>query len=471
MISIRHMTYAALSTAILLVISGMMFINNNSSSVVFTKTPSIPSTLEVESKTLVTYTITNNIDTGSVPINVHIINRADGKPSTIIKRVTASNDNCGPELARLTSCNIALEITPIAKGPVNEYLLVDYVVRGSPITSDIVFDTIAAPVTMAMYAGTENGLFRSTNGGTSWTRSDTGLTSPIVLALAIDPKTPSTLYAGTRIYQSAVFKTTNSGQNWLNINHGLRVTLVFSIAIDPITPTNVYAGIYGISQGLFRSTTGGDSWELLSNGLHSEIGVNSIAIDPITPSTIYIGSEATVYKSVDQGNTWLPASSGLPTDEIYSIAIDPINPSTLYVGTKLNGVFQSANKAASWVAVNNGLTKAAVKSLAIDHSTTPPTVYAGTYDFYNVNPSGVFRSTDSGLSWQAFNEGLTNLDINSVVIDTSVSPSIIYAGSMGGVFKYTTSTHKWTPVNTGITNMNINTLAIESPSGVSDTTD
>jgi ligand-binding sensor domain-containing protein len=104
-----------------------------------------------------------------------------------------------------------------------------------------------------LYAGTDNGVFKSTNGGTNWTAINSGLTDTGVSALAIDPQTPDTLYAGTS--NGGVFKSTNGGMNWTAINTGLTNTHVNALAIDPQTPDILYAGTNG--DGVFKSTNGG----------------------------------------------------------------------------------------------------------------------------------------------------------------------------------------------------------------------
>jgi hypothetical protein len=63
-----------------------------------------------------------------------------------------------------------------------------------------------------------------------------------VSALAIDPGTPTTLYAGTDV---GVFKSTTGGDSWTAVNEGLTNSFVLALAIDPITPTTLYAGTYG----------------------------------------------------------------------------------------------------------------------------------------------------------------------------------------------------------------------------------
>ena len=81
-----------------------------------------------------------------------------------------------------------------------------------------------------------------------------------VFALAIDPVTSTTLYAGTQ--GGGVFKSTNSGASWSAVNTGLTNTEVRALAIDPTTPTTVYAGT-GSSGGVFKSTDAAKTWNAL----------------------------------------------------------------------------------------------------------------------------------------------------------------------------------------------------------------
>ena len=84
-----------------------------------------------------------------------------------------------------------------------------------------------------------------------------------IYALAINPQTPDTLYAGT--YGGGVFKSTNGGTNWTAINTGLTNTNVCALAIDPQTPETLYAGTDG--GGVFKSTNGGTNWTAMNTGL------------------------------------------------------------------------------------------------------------------------------------------------------------------------------------------------------------
>jgi hypothetical protein len=197
-----------------------------------------------------------------------------------------------------------------------------------------------------------------------------------VHALAINPTTPSTLYAGT--YGSGVYRTTDSGGRWTAVNTGLSDLDVHALAINKTTPSTLYAGTYG--GGVFRSTDSGGGWTAVNTGLDGS-GVCALAIDKTTPSTLYAGTHWGTFRSTDSGDTWRPVNSGLglrfPPPEINALAIDPTTPSTLYAGTFNFGVFKSTDSGGSWSALNTDLTNTYVSALAIDPR-TPSTLYAGT---------------------------------------------------------------------------------------------
>jgi photosystem II stability/assembly factor-like uncharacterized protein len=97
------------------------------------------------------------------------------------------------------------------------------------------------------FNGTASGVFKSTNGGGTWEAANNGLPIKTVVSLAIDPKTPATLYAGE--YGYGVFKSTDGGGSWSAFNTGLTDTYVYALAIDPKTPARLYSGTDG--EGVF----------------------------------------------------------------------------------------------------------------------------------------------------------------------------------------------------------------------------
>jgi pimeloyl-ACP methyl ester carboxylesterase/photosystem II stability/assembly factor-like uncharacterized protein len=262
-------------------------------------------------------------------------------------------------------------------------------------------------------------VFKSTNGGGDWSAANTRLPNPYVDALAIDPATPATLYAGTS--GGGVFKSTNGGGDWSEANTGLTNPYVEALAIDPVTPASLYAGTdHG---GVFKSTNGGGDWSAANTGLTNPY-VYALAIDPVTPATLYAGTDQGVFKSTDGGGNWSAANTGLTNPYVYALAIDPVTPATLYAGTWPGGVFKSTNGGGNWSAVNTGLTNTYIHTLAIDPA-MPATLYAGTWY------GGVFKSTNGGGDWSAFNTGLSATIIDDLVIDPT-TPTILYAGTWGG---------------------------------------
>ena len=96
----------------------------------------------------------------------------------------------------------------------------------------------------------------------SWTSN--GPEGGWIVALAIDPVTPATLYAGT--YLGGVFKSTDGGGSWSAVNIGLpNDSYLSALAVDPQTPTTLYAGT---AHGVFKSTNGGGSWSAVNTGLN-----------------------------------------------------------------------------------------------------------------------------------------------------------------------------------------------------------
>jgi photosystem II stability/assembly factor-like uncharacterized protein len=116
-------------------------------------------------------------------------------------------------------------------------------------------------------------VFKSTDGGTTWSAVNSGLTNTAVFALAIDPTTPNTLYAGTG--GGGVFKSTNGGATWVATGTG--PTNVRALAINPTTPTTLYAGTNG--GGVFKSTDGGTTWSAVNTGL-TNLYVRALVINP-----------------------------------------------------------------------------------------------------------------------------------------------------------------------------------------------
>ncbi|HWQ22255.1 MAG TPA: stalk domain-containing protein [Clostridia bacterium] len=293
-----------------------------------------------------------------------------------------------------------------------------------PLEEEKVLCVAIDPLTPSiLYAGSGGGgVSRSVDGGMTWTAANVGLVDPWVWSLAITPSTPSVVYAGTD--GGGVFCSPDSGKTWIAVNEGLTNLHVRSLAINPLAPSILYAGTTG---GVFRSTNGGTRWSAADAGLASP-QVSSLAVNPLVPSIVYAGTTGGVFRSTNGGDSWTMTSVGLTDRWVWSLAIDPHTPEIVYAGT-VGGVFRSANGGTTWSPVNAGLTDLWILSLAVDPLATT-TVYAGT------GSGGVSCSVDGGMTWTVVNGGLTDPWVWSIAVNPS-SSAVVYAGTGGGgLFQY-----------------------------------
>ncbi len=306
-----------------------------------------------------------------------------------------------------------------------------------------------------LYAATAQGIFRTTDGGSSWI---TLYTQEVTSNVAVDPAHPSTLYAGAS--GSILIKSTDGGASWTPSNSGLPFQQGFaptSVQIDPADPRrlllvhiqrlwrSVDAGASwqrvdlqpGSSQflevsavafaarpagtafaatagGLYRSSDGGASWKLAGHGLPVE-EVTAVAVAPSDPKTVYASSLSGVFRSVDGGFSWTRVTADVRV-AIAGLAVSPRSPRTLYGISAVQTLSRSTDGGAHWTALS-GVSD--VTSVAFDRA-APATVYAGISHLHSFVPhpfAGVLRSDDGGASWTDRNQGITAIPVSSVAVD------------------------------------------------------
>ncbi|HBG04174.1 MAG: hypothetical protein A2075_16045 [Geobacteraceae bacterium GWC2_58_44] len=319
--------------------------------------------------------------------------------------------------------------------------------------SRIVIDPTAPQTVYAAHS--IRGVFKSSNGGASWSAVNNGLWSTAVTSLAIDPRDSQTIYAGTN--SAGLFKSSNGGGSWRPVTGGgiSNQEKVRSLAIDPTNSQIIYAGTNG--GGIIKSSNGGDSWSTVNAGLTGyRLNVQSLAIDPTNSQTIYAGTRASVIKSSNGGTSWAPMSSGLRGSSIQSLAINPTDSQIIYAGSEY-GVFKSSNGGTSWSAVKSSLDYNPAFSLALDPDNSQ-TIYAGT-------ESGLFKSTDGGGSWSTSTSGLPYYGgvqrVYSVAVPAGNSQTIYAEVSSYGVFKSSNGGASWSAVNGGLALTPVSSLVID----------
>lgn len=317
---------------------------------------------------------------------------------------------------------------------------------------------VADPTNPAiLYAGTHHGgVFKSTNSGASWVRSETGLGNAYVSGLAIDPSTPSRLYAGVG---SGVLRSTDSGGSWTTVATFSARTLT----VDPGVPQNVYAAAG--NDGFFKSTDAGSTWAPINTGMPSVPNAQSLAVAPSPPGTLYACTgygrgPVAVYKSTDAGSNWtLSYTAPFGTDWIGVIAVDPLFPARVYAAGA-DGVVKSTDSGATWSQSNGGLTTPYTFALVIDPAAVD-TLYAGTWaGGVGTFDGGVFKSTDAGGTWNRATTDRVNPGTFGLTIQAG-SPSTLWAATYAGVRRSTSGGVTWTEASNGLVNLNVNALAID----------
>jgi photosystem II stability/assembly factor-like uncharacterized protein len=144
-----------------------------------------------------------------------------------------------------------------------------------------------------------------------------------------------------------VFKTTDGGDTWDEVGTSAPALYgVVALAIDPVTPSTLYAGTAPIAcsanpcGALLKSTDGGSTWAVTGPDGPDLFGIVALAIDPSATSTIYAAVFAHgVFESTDGGETWSDINAGLTQAHVGTLVIDPLTPTRIYAGTFGGGVF------------------------------------------------------------------------------------------------------------------------------------
>jgi photosystem II stability/assembly factor-like uncharacterized protein len=242
-------------------------------------------------------------------------------------------------------------------------------------------------------------LFRTANGGASWT-AVSGLPTSKVLALAAAPSDPRTLYVSL---PAGVFRSADGGVTWTSAGRPAPFsTPIVALAVDPRAPATVYAG--GQRSGLYKTTDAGAHWDLLEG--FPSVGANALVLDPTRPAVLYAGTTAAatdpggVLRSPDGGETWTARSLGIPGLDTLAVSADPRAPAHLAAGTHGAGLFVRGAGSSLWIRSTLGFTLppnpesgVIVPQLHFTPPGTPGALYAVLWPF------ALERSKNGGLDF------------------------------------------------------------------------
>ena len=272
-----------------------------------------------------------------------------------------------------------------------------------------------------LLAGTGNnqyfynsGIYLTTNGAQNWTPVSQGFNLNIN-SVEFSITDPQIAYAGA---DNNILRSNDGGQTWNVINPGefgwgapgVRSGFPIDFQVDPRNPERIFANNYG--GGNFLSEDGGQTWQVASTG-YTGAQMRALDIDPEHPGLVYGASRNGIFRSLDGGATW----EGIVDKEFYAlewhaIAVNPDNPATIVAATNMWQVLAySANRGRAWQGVLELGPNRGVRDL-VYAPYDPNLVFAGTAGFFSaggftdeVPGNGIYRSQNGGLSWEKITTG------------------------------------------------------------------
>jgi photosystem II stability/assembly factor-like uncharacterized protein len=205
-----------------------------------------------------------------------------------------------------------------------------------------------------------------------------------------------------------------------------------SMAVDPTNPEKVMVGGH---DGAAMSNDGGKTWRQI-NDLEGTDPMGWV-VSADEPTKMYAGGHPGFYRSEDGGKTWSQDNSGLPGTDVHALGMDPQNPNYLYAYIVGHGVYRSPNSGVSWEPVNSEI--GTMGPILVDPQ-DPDTLYLALEDMF-------LRSDDAGKSWEQV--GTIPGDVATWVAQERKAPDTFYAAS-GGVYKSADGGESWQQVGDGL---------------------
>jgi photosystem II stability/assembly factor-like uncharacterized protein len=334
--------------------------------------------------------------------------------------------------------------------------------------------------------GADGGVWRTVDGGLSWTPLTDHMPTSAIGALAIDPTDASVIYAGTgeanfanhSRYGLGLYKSTDGGDTWVQLAEDLFAGRCFSkIVINPSNSQTIYASITragGFPElaaakghpdatgpvGVFRSDDGGVSWTHLTNGLPS-LSATDLSLYPGDPNILYaaIGRifgdpDNGVYKTTNGGASWAKLSGGLPTSEIgrISVAVAPSAPERVYAlitkaagpmggDAVVEGIYRSDDAGETWISLGVGALFQATYGWYLSVLTVSPS----DPDIVCMGGLPLRRSRRGGDTWKTVTP--PHVDMHALAWDAA---GRLLCGNDGGVHRSEDLGITWTTLNNGL---------------------
>lgn len=305
-------------------------------------------------------------------------------------------------------------------------------------------------------SGTAGGIFRCAVGDERWERCATALPDGAdVQVITVHPDSPDVLYAGT---QDGPYRSTDRGARWERLGFPAGGWQVWSILVHPADPRILYLGTSPAA--VYRSHDGGDSWRRLDQATPPErvkmgfaTRVMRLAADPRRPQELYAALEVGgVMHSPDGGERWVDCSAdllrlaelphlksriGSDTDsegmmDVHAVAVSEARPGTAFVALRM-GLFRSADRGATWEDIEIGRFSPLTYARDVRVAPGDPRVlYTCLSPAARSQAGSLYRSQDVGRTWSRFDHGVEARSTMMAVALHPRDPDQVYCATRHG---------------------------------------
>lgn len=322
-----------------------------------------------------------------------------------------------------------------------------------PTDSNIIF--VGAPA---------GGLWRSNDGGQSWAPLTDTLATLGVSALIIDPTNTNIMYMGSGDRDAGdapglgVFKSTNGGVSWTSSNSGMGNRTVGMMAMHPTNSSILWAATNG---GIYKTTNAGVSWTLSLSGAGN---YKDLRLKPGDPSVVYASGSGEFYRSNDGGVTFTQIQAGIPNSQRLVIGVTPDDANYVYCllsqSSTFYGLYLSTDAGLNFTlqsdtpnvlgyqpdGSDNGGQGWYDLCIAVDPA-DKQTVYTG-----GVN---IWKSTNSGVNWNVSSHwygagGLPTVHADQHALEFSPVTGAFYSGNDGGIHRTYDGGASWSILSDGL---------------------